>query len=70
MLPKNILIVGSGGREYAIALKLHLQNADDKLVVLHYIGSSENAGLSKLCNSHQITDISDPKSNDIILNFS
>lgn len=53
----NVLIIGSGGREYAIALKISLQNPDTKLF---YIGSSRNAGLDELC----------PKENSAIINIS
>jgi phosphoribosylaminoimidazole synthetase/phosphoribosylamine--glycine ligase len=64
----NILIIGSGGREYAIALKLSLQNND---IELFYIGSSRNAGLDTLCSkkhSH-IIDLSDEKSNTEICKY-
>jgi len=37
IIKMKVLIIGSGGREYAIALKISLQNPDTELF---YIGSS------------------------------
>ena len=46
---KNILIVGCGGREYAIAKAIKKDNPE---VSLFYFGAFENPGLNKLCKDH------------------
>ena len=60
----SILIVGSGGREFAIALKLTQQDSD-KILDIYYTGPSPNAGLDDLCINKCIS----PKTcnNDTIL---
>lgn len=51
----KILIIGSGGREYAICQKL-LQNGTN---CLYYIGNSENAGLNDLVIDKYVGNILD-----------
>ena len=46
---KNILIIGCGGREYAIAKAIKRDNPN---VSLFYFGAYENPGLIQLCKSH------------------
>lgn len=52
----KILIIGSGGREYAIAQKLR---DEDKNHSLCYIGNSENAGLNDIVVNKYIGNILD-----------
>jgi phosphoribosylamine--glycine ligase / phosphoribosylformylglycinamidine cyclo-ligase len=44
----KLLIIGSGGREYAIAHKL-IQQDFENILDIYYTGPSSNAGLNELC---------------------
>ena len=59
----NILIVGSGAREHAIARALH---NSPKLKTLYCLASNNNPGLRNLCFDMQVTDINN---NETILSL-
>ena len=60
----NILIVGSGAREHAIARALH---ASSNPKVIYCLATNNNPGIQKVCFDMQVVDINN---NDIILRYS
>ena len=60
----NILIVGSGAREHAIARALH---ASSNPKVIYCLATNNNPGIQKVCFDMQVVDINN---NDIILRLS
>jgi phosphoribosylamine--glycine ligase len=55
MLITNILIIGSGGREYAVGLKLSQENNTQ----IYYCASNYNPGCLKICEDIEVGDLSD-----------
>lgn len=54
---KNILIVGNGGREYAVTQKLSQTKQE---IRLYYVGSDENLGISRLAHFLGRVSLSQP----------
>ena len=60
----NILIVGSGAREHAIARALH---KSPKSKFIYCLASNNNPGIKKLCYDMQVIDINN---NELVVQYS
>lgn len=61
----NILIIGSGGREHAIAKALFRTNEKES-ISLHYLSTSENPALTRMCAPNPALIVSDYKISTLI----
>ena len=55
----NILIIGSGGREYAIGLSLIKNNKGNCGASLYCCATNNNIGLINICEEIEVGDIMD-----------
>ena len=60
----NILIIGSGAREHAIARALH---KSPKSKFIYCLASNKNPGIKKLCYDMQVIDINN---NELVVQYS